>query len=179
MTSDSSRRIFPTMTDEQGHFYVEAEVRDSNIFGKGIFTTRPVKKGTVVCFFSLEGQVITESQFLEAIQAGDKNITRSGTRYVGQYFVHNDKPVLCNYVNHAFDPNLLCHCGICIARRDIPIGEELTVDYRTLIDDTDIGIYNDIKTNQPIKGFSAKETLLRTARELIEILTETPDDWQG
>ncbi len=167
------------MNDQQGDFFVPAQVRPSNIFGQGIFATQPVTKGTIVCFFSLNGHVITESEFLHAVQTDEKNIIRSGTRYVGHYFVYTDKPVLCNYVNHSLDPNLLCHCGICFARRDIAVSEELTVDYRTLIDDTDIGVYNDIKTDQPIKGFNARQTLLRTAKELIAILNETPDDWQG
>ena len=57
-------------------------------------------------------------------------------------------------------------------------GEELTVDYRTLIDDTEVGIYNDATTGRPIRGFSARETLLRTARQLIDLVESIPD-WCG
>ena len=63
-------------------------------------------------------------------------------------------------------------------RQDIAAGQELTVDYRTLIDDTDLGVYRDASSGQEIRGFSARQTLLQTARELISILEADPD-WQG
>jgi hypothetical protein len=69
--------------------------------------------------------------------------------------------------------------GTIIARRAIAAGEELTLDYRTLIDDTDVGLYRDAITGREIRGFTARQTLLHTARELIEILEQLGEDWQG
>ena len=157
--------------------FIPTQIRPSQ-FGQGIFTTAPVPKGTVICFFSLGGKVITEQQFLEEVQKGNPSVIRTGTRYVGRYFVYGQDDADHNYVNHSFTPNCLCHCGIVLARRAIDTGEELTVDYRTLIDPTDIGTWRDATTNETIKGYPAKETLLRTARELIEIV-ETIPDWEG
>jgi len=157
--------------------FIPTQVRPSQ-FGNGIFTTAPVPKGTVVCFFSLGGQVITEDQFLKEVQNNNPEIIRTATRYVGRYFVHGQPDADHNFVNHSFTPNCLCHCGIVLARRNIATGEELTVDYRTLIDATDIGTWRDATTNRQIKGYPAKETLLRTARELIEIIESIPD-WTG
>ena len=54
----------------------------------------------------------------------------------------------------------------------------LTLDYRTLVDDTDVGVYHDATSGREIRGFNARETLLRTARELIEIV-EGIDGWAG
>ena len=72
----------------------------------------------------------------------------------------------------------MCHCGVVIARRDIAAQEELTLNYRTLIDDSEIGVYKDAVTGREIRGYSAKETLLRTARDLIEIVGEL-QGWEG
>ena len=86
-------------------------------------------------------------------------MTRTGTRYCGKYFTFGNVDAPYNFVNHSFKPNLLCHCGVVLARRDIPAGEEMTLDYRTLIDTTDVGLYNDAVTGREIRGHSARETL--------------------
>src|SRR5579859_6296361 len=145
--------------------FVPVEVRDSNIFGKGLFPLEGVKRGTIVCSFTTDAKVITEREYMDAIEKNEYLIVRTGTRYVGKYFTHTEEPdTELNFFNHSFEPNLLCHCGVVIALRDIAVGEEFTVDYRTLVDSTDIGVYNDAKSGQVIKGFSARETLLRTTR---------------
>jgi hypothetical protein len=106
-------------------------------------------------------------------------MVRTATRYAGRYYTHGNEQEPYTFINHSFTPNLLCHCGTIVARREIAVGEELTMDYRTLIDDTDIGLYRDAITGREIRGFSARETLLRTARELIEIVSSTDETWQG
>jgi hypothetical protein len=83
-----------------------------------------------------------------------------------------------NFINHSFKPNLLCHCGVVLTAREIGAGEEMTLDYRTLIDTTDVGIYNDAVTGREIRGFGARETLLRTARELVALVESVPE-WEG
>jgi hypothetical protein len=160
--------------------YVRVEVRPSSIFGKGLFAVENVKRGTIVCSFTTDAEVITERQYVDAIEKNEYLVVRTGTRYVGRYFTYTQQPDSeLNFFNHSFEPNLLCHCGVVIALRDIPAGEELTVDYRTLIDSTDIGVYNDTKSGRPIKGFSARETLLRTTRQLLEIVESIDERWQG
>ncbi len=158
--------------------FVATEIRTSTIFGKGLFAAEAVPKGKIICFFSTGAQIITEAEFLGAIEADDLAIIRTGTRHAGKFFTHGNAHEPYTFLNHSFTPNLLCHCGMVMARRDIAANEELTVDYRTLIDDTDIGIYSDAATGREIRGFSGRETLLRTSRELIEIL-EGIDGWMG
>ncbi len=156
--------------------FIETDIRDSAIFGKGCFAVAPVDKGTIICCFTLGSKVITEEAYLDAVQNMTQPIVRTGTRYVGKYFTYGNEAEPYTFINHSFEPNLLCHCGIVIALRALAADEELTIDYRTLIDETDIGIYNDAATNTPIRGFSAKETLLRTARQMIE-LVESVEAW--
>jgi hypothetical protein len=158
--------------------FIACEVRASQIFGKGLFATELVPKGKIICFFSTGASVITEAEFLHAIRTGDHAIIRTGTRHAGRFFTHGNAHEPYTFLNHSFTPNLLCHCGMVIARGDIPAGSELTIDYRTLVDDTNEGIYTDAATGIEIRGFSARETLLKTARELIDILEGT-EGWMG
>jgi len=160
--------------------YVRVEVRPSSIFGKGLFPVEDVKHGTIVCSFTTDAKVITERQYVEAIEKNEYLVVRTGTRYVGKYFAYTEQPDTdLNFFNHSFEPNLLCHCGVVIALRDVRVGEEFTIDYRTLIDETDIGVYNDAQSGRPIKGFSARETLLRTTRQMLELMENLGEEWEG
>ena len=126
--------------------FIPTEIRESEIFGKGLFARESVPAGRIICFFPIGASVITEAEYLSAIQTGHHPIIRTGTRYAGQYFTHGNEEEPYTFLNHSFAPNLLCHCGIVLARQAISAGEELTLDYRTLVDDTDIGIYSDAAT---------------------------------
>lgn len=160
--------------------FIPVEVRPSTIFGKGLFPLDHVKRGTVVCSFTIDSTVITETEYLNAIRAEQYLIVRTGTRYVGKYFTYTRDPQSdLNFFNHSFMPNLLCHCGVVLAARDIKAGEEMTIDYRLLIDDTEVGVYNDAVTGQPIRGFSARQTLLRSCKQLIELLETLDENWEG
>ncbi|HWE04987.1 MAG TPA: SET domain-containing protein [Tepidisphaeraceae bacterium] len=157
---------------------VATEVRPSPIFGKGLFAAEAIERGRIVCFFAIGASVITEDRFLKAVTDSEHMIVRTGTRYAGKFFTIGNESEPYTFLNHSFAPNLLCHCGIVIARQEIAIGEEMTLDYRTLVDDTEIGTYRDAASGREIRGLSARQTLLRTAREFIEIV-EGITDWQG
>lgn len=160
--------------------FIPVEVRPSRIFGKGLFPLHNIKRGTVICSFTTESKVITEEEYLDAIRENRYLVVRTGTRYVGKYFTHTDQPETeLNFFNHAFEPNLLVHCGVVIALRDIAAGEELTIDYRYLIDDTEIGVYNDALSGRSIRGFPPRRTLLETSRQLVALLESLDDRWQG
>jgi hypothetical protein len=160
--------------------FIPVEIRPSLIFGKGIFPLQDVKKGSVICSFTTDSRIITETEYLTAIQQNHYSVVRTGTRYVGKYFTFTDKPEAdLNFFNHSFSPNALVHCGVVIARQDISKGQELTIDYRYLIDDTESGVYNDAISGRPIRGFPARAALLETSRQLIALLDTLDDSWQG
>jgi len=160
--------------------FVPVQIRPSTIFGKGLFPTTDVNRGTIICSFTTDAKIITEQEYLDAINSNHHLIVRTGTRYIGKYFTHTNEPDTdINFFNHSFDPNLLVHCGVVIALQDIPAGEEFTIDYRTVIDATDIGVYNDAATGKTIKGFSPHQTLLRTTRQLLELAESLNDQWNG
>ena len=65
-------------------------------------------------------------------------------------------------------------------REDISISQELTIDLsaRWSTQPTHVGVYNDADSGSPIKGFSLlKETLLRTAKKLVELAESLDEDW--
>jgi hypothetical protein len=158
--------------------FIETEVRDTGVYGKALYAAQAVRRGTIVCSFTLGSDVTTEDDYVRAVAEKRQPVMRTGTRYAGPYFTFGNVDAPHNYVNHSFKPNLLCHCGVVLAVRDVATGEELTLDYRTLIDTTDVGIYNDAVTGREIRGHSARETMLRTARALIELL-EAEKNWTG
>ena len=158
--------------------FVKTEVRETDKYGRALFAAERIRRGTIVCSFTLGSDVTTEDEYVRAVAENRQPVTRTGTRYAGKYFTFGNLDAPYNFVNHSFTPSLLCHCGVVLARRDIPAGEEMTLDYRTLIDTTDVGLYNDAVTGREIRGHSARETLLRSARELIE-LVESVENWDG
>jgi len=163
---------------EHDRMFVKTEVRETNRYGKALFAAETVRRGTIVCSFTLGAEVTTEDEYVRAVAENRQPVTRTGTRYAGKYFTFGNVEAPYNYINHSFKPTLLCHCGVVVALRDLNAGDELTLDYRTLIDTTDVGIYNDAVSGREIRGFTAKETLLKTARDLIA-LVEDIEDWTG
>jgi hypothetical protein len=161
-----------------GVMFVKAEVRDGGVAGKGLFAAEAVRRGAVAGCFTLGSAVATEAEYVRACAEQRNPLMRTGTRYAGRYFTYGNEAAPYTYMNHAFEPSLLLHCGLLVARRDLAAGEELTIDYRCALDDTDVGVYADSATGLEIRGFTAKETLLRTARELIELIGPI-QGWDG
>jgi hypothetical protein len=158
--------------------FVKTEVKETGLYGKALYAAERIPRGTIVCSFTLGSEVTTEDDYVRAVAENRQPLPRTGTRYAGKYFTFGNVDAPYNYVNHSFRANLLCHCGVVLALRDIEPGEEMTLDYRTLIDTTDVGLYNDAVTGREIRGLGARETLLRTARELIA-LVESVEEWRG
>lgn len=158
--------------------FIKTDVKDSGIFGKGLFAGERVPAGRIVCCFTLGSDVITEGEFVQGCADGVRRILRTGTRYAGKHYTVGNEGEPYNFINHSFEPNLLSHCGLILAKRDVEPGEELTLDYRLLVDPSDVAAYDDAETGRPIRGLPPKETILRTARELIA-LVERVENWEG
>ena len=77
------------------------EVRPSPLHGKGMFARAPIRQGEVVTVWG-------------------------GTLLLTE----DDIAGLTDYINHSCDPNVWMLDEVTLAaRRDIPVGEELTIDY--------------------------------------------------
>ena len=103
-------------------------VKDSNIHGKGIFTTVDISEGRRI--MAIEGEVISGEE-CERRENEEDNvyIFWNGDTYIDTAMTDKIK-----YINHECD----CNCDVLdrddnslwlVAYRDIKAGEELTIDY--------------------------------------------------
>ena len=104
----------------------DIEVRRSDIEGSGLFAARPLPADTVVA--RLTGSLVSTSELLRRLA--------SATEYVDTICVDDDQHLILppgqpiHFGNHRCDPTMWHLDGYTIAaRRDLAVGEELTVDY--------------------------------------------------
>ena len=153
---------------------VPCEVKSSAINGDGLFACADISNGEIVAMYPIGATVITEEKYRKEQLAGNKLIIDTGVRWIGQYYLHGDKLEDEDFFNHSFDPNVLYHCGVCLARRDIVEGEELTVHYGYFMSDDDATAFVDSETGREVNGFGATEAIVKSAMELIQIMGDKP-----
>ena len=66
--------------------FVKTEVRETGVYGKALFAAESIRKGTIVCSFTLGSDVTTEAEYVRAVAENRQPVTRTGTRYAGRYF---------------------------------------------------------------------------------------------
>lgn len=109
---------------------------DEGICGNnmGLFTRSPVKAGEILLFFG--GRVVDKAQFLSVQRTTPtKHFVQVAPELWMVPAAHG--PETPDYINHSCDPN----CGMLdsvtvAAMRDIRAGEELCIDYATVMDET-------------------------------------------
>lgn len=119
-------------------YLVKVLIRNSTIEGKGVFSVDNIPKGTVVWKFNSTHDQSLSSEEFDALNDAERArlyrvayLSPSSNRWV---FPPDDDPA--RYTNHSTANNLSVVFDssssdepIFIANRDIPGGEELTVDY--------------------------------------------------
>lgn len=146
-------------------------VKTSKIQGTGLYAGESIKAGDVVMLWMSEATIITEAEYNQRQEADDKLIKTTGVRYIGSYFLHTDeKPRYENYINHSFTPNILYHCGICFALKDIECGEELTVNYSYLLSESDSMGFVDERTGLKVSGLPYELGLMDTCKQLLQLI---------
>jgi SET domain-containing protein len=103
------------------------EAKESDIHGKGMFTTVDIPEGEIIMMIS--GEVISGDECERREELGNVYIFWNGDTYID---VENTDKI--KYINHKCD----CNCEVgdrdesslyLIAARNISAGEELTIDY--------------------------------------------------
>jgi uncharacterized protein len=109
-----------------GHPHLE--VRGSEIAGKGLFASKPIRKGEVVSV--LAGRKVTTTQLKELLKRPPVDtITLDDDEHLVP--PTDPRPTIA-YGNHSCDPNSWWVDAVTLeARRDISQGEEITNDYGT------------------------------------------------
>jgi SET domain-containing protein len=151
-------------------FLYKVETKASAIAGKGVYALEPILAGSVVCVGYYGGLLITEKEYQDAQRRGDQLIIQSAVRAVGEYFIYNSELTDDEYINHSGKPNMLYHCGVFFAKRDIAVGEELTVDYKYFLAENDVYAFSDIEAGARVNGIGGKQALLDSCRELMELM---------
>jgi len=116
--------------DRQGaHHLAEGLVaRRSASEGHGVFATRPLPAGSLLCVWG--GRVVTTARML--------SLPEDRRRYAVQ--IDDDRYLVtplsglgaADLVNHSCDPTaLLVGANTLVARRDLVVGDEVTYDYAT------------------------------------------------
>jgi hypothetical protein len=110
------------------------EVRPSPIHGKGMFATAPIEKGQVVNIWGgtllLTEEDIATSQRAREWQAKGYIWGTIGEGLHLARLLGPGEQDLTDFINHSCDPNVWMQDEVTLeARRDITIGEELTIDY--------------------------------------------------
>lgn len=110
---------------------IEAELRNSEIHGIGLFCREAIAKGTKVWTFNPLFDVVLDETDLRSLPQAVRNFMRMyayRARETGELIVNVD---LSKHMNHSDNPNLVCdeHSNYYTVT-DLPAGTELTCDYR-------------------------------------------------
>jgi hypothetical protein len=153
-------------------FLVDCEVRPSLIpgAGKGIFLTKPVMAGKVIAAPDRVPGVISSEDV--ALLPPDSVAYHSAVCWFEDKFCTMEEWSDECYINHAFDPNCLWHLSFVIARTALPVGTELTIDYRHLLGEGVSSEFHAHETGAPFMGLSFKEIMRWNAAELVRIFAE-------
>ena len=121
-----------------------AALQPSPLHGIGVFAIRDIPKGCKNIFSVENGEWISLGfEEVEKLPAHSKNFIETYYLYdSGQYFIpaHGCKIMdMANYLNHSHSPNLISVSdGLYFeATRDIRQGEELLIDYGSIVDGVD------------------------------------------
>jgi len=115
----------------------ETELRASPIHGIGVFLLEPVKAGNVIWRFDSRIDRVYSDHELDQLPPGLRQFLRIYST------LHADSGlwVLCGdngrHFNHSDAPNTISHgiaFGDDVAACNLPVGAELTSDYRTICD---------------------------------------------
>jgi len=154
-------------------FYFELENRNSNLHGAGLYTLERIPQRSIVFYWGRDGDetVITEDEYLQLrATRSDKIFQKSACRWVYDKFVYSEHLEVDDNINHSFDPNILYYQGLGIAKRDIHINEELTINYEYMLSEHDTVKFVDKETNKTVTGLTTDSNLYKSSEELSNLL---------
>jgi hypothetical protein len=139
--------------------------------GKGLFLDETVAAGRIITAPDRIDQT-----FRHADIAGSPELSAqfhaSARWFEDRYTLSPDWPDEC-YINHSFNPNGLWHLGFVFALAELPIGTEITVDYRHLLPPGQAEDFVDSTTGGIISGLSWADSLASSTLALATLLDTT------
>jgi SET domain-containing protein len=123
------------------HHSTYAMIQPSPIHGIGVFAIRDIPKGTKNIFSKESGEWIKVHRAeVDALPAHSKNLIETHCLFDDDYYYLPDygfkKLDIVIFLNHSENPNIISvNDGVYFeAIRDISCGEELLIDYGTIVD---------------------------------------------
>ncbi|MBI3562803.1 MAG: hypothetical protein HY080_13910 [Gammaproteobacteria bacterium] len=135
--------------------------------GQGVFLAVAVSRGSVLVAPDRIQQTLTHQQFE---QLADPSQLNSSVRWFEQHYtVCPEWDDEC-YINHSFSPTGLWHLGFVFAMDELPVGTELTMDYRYILGENCQPAFIDSLTQQPIIGLPWQQVITDSTRCLLSLL---------
>lgn len=136
--------------------------------GKGLFIEEKVAAGRIISAPDAINQTFRHADLMASPEL-KAQLHASARWFEDRYTLSPDWPDEC-YINHSFSPNGLWHLGFVFALSELPIGTEITVDYRHLLAPGESEDFVDSVTGETITGLSWQESLASSTRTLAELL---------
>ena len=159
------------------HFRLPTESRPSTLAGAGAgaFALESAAAGTFLGMDFLIRKWVVRPQEVLQLPAQRRKLA---WRHIDDicFSAESAEESPADFINHSFEPNVLWHLGHYFALRDIAAGDELFIDYRHLNDPSWGACLEDAASGRPIAGWSWRESLSRSSRQLAELLEAAPDD---
>jgi len=145
------------------------EIKNSNIknAGKGLFTLEKIQKSKILIFPN-QKHIIHSKESLSSYPNDSIEQISSIRWFEDKYTVDPDWSEE-SHLNHSFNPNSLWHLGFVFAIKDLEVGDELTIDYRNLLDEDTVLDFIDSETGREIRGFTWQQKMLRTSEVLLTL----------
>jgi len=132
--------------------------------GKGLFLDEKVARGRVIIAPDAIHTVWPESKLREF--PADSREVESSVRWFEDHFSLTPEWSDECYVNHSYSPTALWHLGFIFALADLPVGTEVTMDYRYVIGHGERMPFRDSLTGREIVGLPWNEALHESARQV-------------
>ena len=136
--------------------------------GQGLFLDEPVARGRLITAPDAIPRVYTFDQ-INALPDAAQLLPATVRWFEDRYTVTPEWPDEC-YINHAFAPSGLWHLGFVFAAVDLPLGTEITVDYRHLLAPGQEEDFRDAHTGERIVGFTWAESLRASTLALAALI---------
>lgn len=139
--------------------------------GKGLFLDETVAAGRIITAPDRIDQTFRHADIVESPEFSAQ-FHASARWFEDRYTLSPDWPDEC-YINHSFSPNGLWHLGFVFALAELPIGTEITVDYRHLLPPGQAEDFVDSTTGEIISGLSWTDSLASSTLALATLLDTT------
>lgn len=153
---------------------IKTVVKNSTIQGLGLFAAENVTKGQLIAILPYQAHILTEHEYQIEQKKGNEIIILSAVRWIGEIFLTRDKIGDEERINHSVNPTMLYHCGLCFAKKDLKIGDELTVDYKYFLASDDVNKFkgsNNVNSYM-VDGINSHQALIDSAKELINLFSD-------